>query len=195
MEPEPVHVSPCDGASVLQTRRLVLRPFGPDDAPWLQALMEIADVNTNTLIIPTPCPPGFAKEWIETAHRNAREGKAFTFAMRDADLRPMGAIFLVVNAPHAHAEMGYFLDPAFWNKGYCSEASEAMLRLAFGKLGLHRVFAVHFGSNPASGKVMKKVGMVYEGRRREHVRKCDVFLDLEQYAILRDEWWEKMGSA
>lgn len=176
----------------LKTPRLVLVPVRDVDASWLQTMMELREVNSTTLIIPTPCPQGFAQGWIETAHRNNLSGNSYTFAVMLGDV-PIGAIFLILNAAHAHAELGYFLEPSYWNRGYGSEASAAMLRFAFGDLHLNRVFAVYFSSNPASGRVMQKAGMVYEGCRRKHVRKCGVFFDLEQYGILRDEWREKAG--
>jgi [ribosomal protein S5]-alanine N-acetyltransferase len=177
----------------LTTPRLLLSPVRDVDAPWLQTMMELPEVHNTTLIIPTPCPKGFAQGWIDAAHRNNLAGTSYTFAVT-REAAPIGAIFLILNAAHAHAELGYFFGPAFWNKGYCSEAAAEMLRFAFSTLVLNRVFAVYISSNPASGKVMQKVGMVYEGCRRKHVRKCGVFFDLEQYGMLRDEWVQKAGS-
>ena len=179
----------------LTTRRLVLAPVNESDTSWLQTLMEKPDVNKNTLVVPTPCPQGFASEWVATAIENNRSGKTLTFAVRKGrTLQPIGGIFLIVNATHAHAELGYFFDPASWNNGYCTEAAREVLRFAFQRLALNRVFAVHFSSNPASGRVMSKIGMKYEGCRRKHVRKRNVFLDLEQYGVLRDEWSAVEGS-
>jgi len=54
-------------------------------------------------------------------------------------------------------------------------------------LKLHRIFAHHFLNNPASGRVLKKIGMKYEGRMREHVKKWGEFIDIDCYAILRSE--------
>ncbi len=54
-------------------------------------------------------------------------------------------------------------------------------------MGLHRVFAHHLARNPASGRVMVKAGMRYEGTLREHTRKTDVFEDLPVYGILAGE--------
>lgn len=179
----------------LKTHRLVLTPILDSDVPWLQELMKIPSVNTNTLIIPTPCPGDFAQGWVETAKMNMLSGKAYTFVVYIEEGHcPIGAIFLLINHAHSHAELGYFFDPVSWNKGYCSEASREMLQFAFRTLGLNRVFAVYFSSNPASGKVMKKVGMLYEGCRRKHIRKCDVSHDIEQYGILRDEWLQRVDS-
>jgi RimJ/RimL family protein N-acetyltransferase len=176
----------------LTTSRLVLAPVQDEDAGWLQSMMERPEVNGTTLVIPTPCPAGFAQGWLETARRNLRSGQSYTFAAR-RDQEPIGTIFLVLNPAHAHAELGYFFAPAHWNKGFGSEASAEMLRFAFHDLRLHRVFAVYLAGNPASGRIMQKIGMRYEGCRRQHVRKCGVFHDLEQYGILRDEWLRQAG--
>ena len=51
-----------------------------------------------------------------------------------------------------------------------------------------QMLAHHMTRNPASGNVMRKLGMTHEGRARQHAKKWDVFEDLELYGILRDEW-------
>jgi ribosomal-protein-alanine N-acetyltransferase len=60
--------------------------------------------------------------------------------------------------------------------------------LQFGELRLNRIFASHFGHNPASGRILEKIGMRHEGCRRQHYFKWDQFLDSELYGILRQEW-------
>ena len=55
-------------------------------------------------------------------------------------------------------------------------------------MGLNRIYAHHFVRNPASGRVMQKLGMTHEGRLRQHVRKWDAFEDLELYGILKSQW-------
>lgn len=55
-------------------------------------------------------------------------------------------------------------------------------------MGLHRIHAAHFPCNPASGRVMQKIGMTYEGCRRQHVRKWGQFEDTVQYGILKSDW-------
>ncbi len=63
-----------------------------------------------------------------------------------------------------------------------------MLEHGFSVLGLRRVFAVHFTGNPASGRVMRKLGMTHEGRLRQHDVKWGERVDLEVYGILPEEW-------
>ena len=84
--------------------------------------------------------------------------------------------------------MGYWVGAPYWGRGYCTEAARAILRYGFEELGLHRIHAQHFARNPASGRVMQKIGMVYEGRQHEHVRKWDRFEDSDLYGILASDW-------
>ena len=72
----------------------------------------------------------------------------------------------------------------FWNQGYCTEAARAVLAHAFEELGLHRVFAHCFSRNPSSGRVLEKIGMVHEGRLKEHILKWGKFESLDQYGIV-----------
>ena len=77
---------------------------------------------------------------------------------------------------------------ALWGQGFATEAAREILRYGFKTLGLHRIFASHFKHNSASGHILKKIGMKYEGCQREHLRKWDQFVDSELYGILRREW-------
>jgi RimJ/RimL family protein N-acetyltransferase len=100
----------------------------------------------------------------------------------------LGSIGLTFNAAHDHAEMGYWIALPHWGSGFCTEAARAVLAYAFDHRNLARVCAHHFGSNPASGRVMQKIGMKYEGTSRRHLKKWDRFEDAVWYGILRDEY-------
>lgn len=105
-----------------------------------------------------------------------------------SDGRQIGGIGLRIDSPHQHAELGYWIGVPYWGRGYATEAAREMLRYAFADLRLHRILASHFKHNPASGNVLRKLGMRYEGCQREHLRKWDRFVDSELYGILRREW-------
>jgi RimJ/RimL family protein N-acetyltransferase len=75
----------------------------------------------------------------------------------------------------------------YWGNGYATEAGQSVVRYGFEQIKLNRIFAHHFRHNPASGKVLRKLGMKYEGCMRQHVLKSGQFIDLELYAILREE--------
>jgi RimJ/RimL family protein N-acetyltransferase len=105
---------------------------------------------------------------------------------RDATL--LGAVGLRFEQAYAWAELGYWIGVRYWNKGYCTEAAQAVIDYAFAERGLNRVHARHFASNPASGRVMAKLGMTREGLLRQHVIKDDRYEDLVCYGLLRSEW-------
>lgn len=169
--------------------RLVLRPFSLQDAPTVQALAGAREVASTTLTIPHPYGDGVAEAWIETHAPAYDAGTLASFAVVEITPRQLvGAIGLSIRAAHERAELGYWIGVPFWNRGYATEAAAMALRFGFQELGLNRVFAQHLVRNPASGRVMQKVGMTYEGRLRRHVRRWGAFEDLDQYGILADEW-------
>ena len=100
----------------------------------------------------------------------------------------VGAVGLELQRDHDRAELGYWIGVPHRNRGYATEAARAVLGYAFETLGLHRVFAFHYSKNAASGRVLQKIGMTHEGRRRAHPLKWGEYLDNEVYGILRDEW-------
>ena len=95
---------------------------------------------------------------------------------------------LRIDQAHRRAELGYWIGTPFWGRGIATEAAKEMLRYGFEELRLHRIFAEHFAHNPASGRVLAKIGMKHEGCHRRHVLKWGEFVDAEQYGILREEW-------
>jgi ribosomal-protein-alanine N-acetyltransferase len=99
----------------------------------------------------------------------------------------VGAIGLGIEPEHSRAELGYWVGVPFWREGYATEAGREVVRYAFEELGLNRVYAFHFTRNPASGRVLEKIGMTHEGARRAHTLKGSEYLDNEAYGILRDE--------
>ena len=173
----------------LHSERLLLRTFTLDDAPSVRLLAGERDVASTTINIPHPYEEGMAEAWIGT-HRPAFErGEAAVFAVIDratGDL--VGAVGLTLAAAHERAELGYWIGKPFWGRGYATEAAAAILAYAFDVLGLNRVHATHLTRNPASGRVMQKVGMTHEGRSREHFKKWGAFEDVERYGILRREY-------
>ena len=159
----------------LETERLVLRPFEPGDAPRVKLLAGEREIAATTARIPHPYEEGMAEDWIAMHQEDFEKGVTINFA-------------ITLNRDHENAEMGYWIGKPYWNHGYCTEAARAVLHYAFAELRLNRVFAYHFSHNTASGRVMKKLGMRHEGRRRQHVKKWGQFIDSEMYGILRNEF-------
>jgi [ribosomal protein S5]-alanine N-acetyltransferase len=172
----------------LTTERLLLRPFTQADAPEVQRLAGEREIAATTASIPHPYPDGAAEAWIETHAGRFARGEAAAFAVtRRADGALLGVVGLEINGEMQRAELGYWIGKPYWNQGYCSEAAAAVVRFALVDLGLRRVFARHFSGNPASGRVMQKVGLRHEGTLRRHTLKWGGVHDLEMYGLLAGE--------
>lgn len=173
----------------LATRRLKLRPFQLTDAEDVVRLAGAREVADTTLHIPHPYRLEDAEDWISSTEIAFDRGDAVTFAItRRQGGELLGAVGIHLNRDHEYAEMGYWIGVPHWNQGYCTEAAARALTYGFGKLRLNRVQARHFSRNPASGRVMQKLGMQHEGTLRKVVKKWGQFEDLELYSILKNEW-------
>ncbi len=170
----------------LRTERLLLRPFIPQDAATVQQLARDRAIADTTLNIPHPYPDDLAAKWISAHAPRFRDGRGAIFAITLlADGSLVGSIGLVTHPTHNRAELGYWMGRPYWNQGYTTEAARAIIRYGFEDLGLNRIFAYHFRRNPASERVMQKIGMQSEGMLRQHVQKWGVYEDLGIYAILK----------
>jgi [ribosomal protein S5]-alanine N-acetyltransferase len=169
----------------LQSERLRIRPYSKADIPELVRLIGTREVAATTLRIAHPYTEQDARAFLDLAKEPDKLWLAVTLR---ADGRQIGGIGLRVELQHQHAELGYWLGVSYWSQGYATEAAREVLRYGFEDLALHRIFASHFKHNPASGKILKKLRMRYEGCQREHLRKWDQFVDSELYGILRREW-------
>ncbi len=83
-------------------------------------------------------------------------------------------------------EIGYWIARQRWGRGYATEAARAVLRIAH-TLGHRRIVAGHFVDNPASGKVLRKIGFLPTGRiAKRHSRGRDAWVDSVEYALDSD---------
>ncbi len=179
----------------LDTERLTLRPFIPYDAFDVERLAGAREVADTTLNIPHPYPHGGAAEWIRLHGPAWEDGTSATFAIVGKKTGALvGAISLIIKREHRRAELGYWIALDCWNRGYATEASRRVIDFGFEILGLHRIEARHFLRNPASGRVMEKLGMQKEGQERDWAIKWDRFETLAVYSILESEWRARPDS-
>ncbi len=179
----------------LTTERLVLRPFALDDADVVQRLAGAYEVALNTSI-PHPYPEGGAAAWIGGHQLRFDQGEEVHFAVT---LRQggqlIGAMGLTVEAFHRRGTLGYWIGVPYWGQGYATEAGRAVVAYGFREHSLLRIMATHYARNPASGRVMQKLGMTREGCMRRHVLRWGEPQDLVLYGILREEWQALSGVA
>jgi RimJ/RimL family protein N-acetyltransferase len=177
----------------LRTSRLILRPFEDADAPSVQRLAGAREVALNTLTVPHPYPDGVAEKWIESQRDEYEKGMLHNFAAVAGE-ELVGSIGFMMKGERI-AEIGYWIGVPYWGRGYASEAAAELIRHGFEDLGLERIYAGYYSRNGASGKVLQKLGMVYEGTLRRHVCKWGEFLDVVYYGLLRDEWLATRSTA
>lgn len=175
------------GIPTIETKRLRLRPFDPDDAEDVRRLAGDAQVAATTLRIPHPYPDGEAERWIGTHEDKFKKGAALLLAITLKEMNDLlGAVGLEISRLHEHAEIGYWIGVPYWGRGYATEAATAMLHFAFEQLNVHRVFAHHMLHNHASGRVLEKIGMAHEGVLREHILKDGRFIDVALVGMTRE---------
>lgn len=98
----------------------------------------------------------------------------------------------VVNmrAAHLSCELGWCIGRRFWNRGITSEAVAAVIKHLFNNAGFNRIAAHHFADNTASGRVMQKTGMTFEGisRQCDYMAKLGGFVDVACYAVCKSDY-------
>jgi ribosomal-protein-alanine N-acetyltransferase len=170
----------------LRTHRLLLRPFTLEDAPTVRRLAGNPAVAHTTQNIPHPYLEGMAEAWIQRHEPEFAQHERLTLAITTpAGL--VGAVGLGLEPQHRRAELGYWVGREYWGQGYATEAAIALLHFGFRTLALNRIQATHLTRNPASGRVMVKAGMQFEGVHRQHVWKEGRPEDIARYGILRSE--------
>lgn len=173
----------------LVTERLRLRPFADTDAGAMYAL------HTN---------PRVLRYWDAPAWKEPARAQRFFALCRQLESDGLGARVAIDrlddgrfigwcsvsgwNPDFRSAIHGFCLDDAAWGRGYATEAAGALLAWAFGSLDLHRVQSEVDTRNPASARVLEKLGFVREGTLREN---CIVDGDISDswvYGLLRRDW-------
>ena len=174
---------------VLETERLILRPFKQSDAEQVRKLADREEI-TLTTNLPYPYTLEIAKGWIKTHDPTFHQGRGVTYAITlKYTCELIGTISLMdITKNSNHARIGFWIGVPFWNNGYCTEAGRAVIEYGFVKRGLNRIYTGYMISNLASGRVLGKLGMKYEGTQRQHITKMGEYEDLVLVGLLRSEW-------
>ena len=173
----------------LKTERLHLRPYASEDAGDIQRYAGDYDVARMTTSIPYPYEDGMAEEWLARQAAAREQGDELVWAIELLEGSSLiGAIGITGRPEVEAAEMGYWIAKPHWGQGYATEAARAVISCGFDDLGLHRIYARHWTHNPASGRVMQKAGMTYEGTLRHSSRRFGEWKDVAFYSILQSEY-------
>ena len=159
------------GTITLQTERLTLRPFTMDDAADMYANWVTDPEVTRYLRWPPhdsiDVTNAILDEWI--AEYTKPDYYHWCIELR-AEHMAIGSIGLIsVGNETRSGEVGYALSRKYWNQGLATEALTAMIQYLINEVHFERIEAKHIAENKASGRVMEKAGMQYEGTLRKHL--------------------------
>lgn len=96
--------------------------------------------------------------------------------------------FFLVDTKNNFAEIEYCIGKQFQNKGLCTEATKAVIKYGFDKIGLHKIQICHKSVNLKSKRVIEKCGFVYEGTLRDYFYFNGEYIGRLYYSILEDEY-------
>ncbi len=177
------------GTKTITTSRLILRKFTVDDAQmmfnnWAN------DERVTKFLSWTPHKNIEGTKQCLQIWTNSYSNNNFYHWAIENDGQVIGSIGAVsVDEKNHLCEIGYCIGYDYWGKGITTEAMLAIIGFLFIEVGFHRIFAKHDVENPNSGKVMKKCGMIYEGRMRGHYLRHDgTYSDSIIYGIIIDDY-------
>lgn len=175
----------------LETARLNLRPFTPDDVVATHAIHSRSDV-VRYLYWDIRSEDD-VREMVERRMNNVRIEKENDSLVLAVERRDTGELIGDVvlhwnNEAHQQGEVGYVFHPGHHGQGFAREASAEMLRLGFEELKLHRIIARCDARNSASAALMKRLGMRHEATFVENEFVKGEWCDEAVYAVLRSEW-------
>ncbi len=174
---------------MLETSRLLIRGLIAEDAETVEKLAGVYEIAKTTLSIPHPYPKGGAIGWINSLKESEQAKRQVTFAIISKESNSLiGVIGFNLSMSFNRGEINYWIGKPYWGKGYATEAAQEMFRYGFNELGLNRIYAASFTSNPGSWKVMEKLGMKHEGTFKQHVKKGDEYIDLTYYGMVKEDY-------
>ena len=178
------------GTQSIETKRLLLRPFLESDAQamydnWASRPDNLLHVTWDAHESPEVTQQSIAR-WVEN-YQNLDFYK-WGICLKENPEQVLGDISVVDRDYTVNdCEVGYILSQDYWGQGLMTEALKAVLNYLLQDAGFNRVTARFVTANPASGRVMAKAGMSYEGTFRQAVLHKGQVKDFSVYGILKSD--------
>lgn len=178
------------GTRKLETERLILRKFTLGDSHYMfNNWASNPEVTKDLTWSPYDSIEGVTntlKSWI----KNYDNPNFYNWAIEEKDSNQViGNISVVSQDPKIQmVHIGYCLGQDWWGKGYMSEALKELIRFFFEEVGVNRIESRHSVNNPASGRVMEKAGLFYEGQSRETDLSNEGISDSKHYALVKSQY-------
>jgi len=178
------------GSRTIETERLILRKIRMEDAQDMFTNWACDPEVTRYLTWPAHARIETTRAIIDMWLQELKNEDCYRWCLELKDSgKVIGCIDVVQILPQIESAMvGYCMGKAWWNKGIMTEALIAVEHFLLQEVGFNRVEAYHHVDNPASGRVMEKSGMKFEGIRRQAEKNNQGELcDVASYAILKDD--------
>jgi len=156
-----------------RSERLFLRPAWPEDAAAIHAAIADEAVVRNLARVPWPYTEADAR-WFASQPQDERLPRCLITLPGAAGSEVIGAVSLFEK--DGSVNLGYWIAPRHWGQGYATEAARAMLTLARG-IGHRRIVAGHFLDNPASGRVLRRLGFRQTAERAGMASRYEIALE------------------
>lgn len=177
------------GTKTIETTRLTLRRLELSDAEMMFCNWTSDDKVTRFLRWDAHKLIDDTKNMIQQWVNNYQYDSTYYWGIYLKDGKMIGSIGITITSEYDFkGELGYKIGSRWWSQGYSSEAARAVIDYMFRNTDIERIDAYSSVENPASGKVMEKTGMHYEGLLRNYYRTRDGFHDCTLYGIVRNEW-------
>ncbi len=179
----------------LETPRLRLRPMRMSDSADFYDYARRPEVTVFLRWSPHSSEQ-YTKDYLRYIEQRYAMGEFYDWAVVEKESgRMIGTCgFTRFDFSHNAGEIGYVLNPDFHGKGYGTEAAQRVVRFGFEELGLHRIEAKFIQGNQASLRVMEKLGMRFEGYRRDGMWIKNSYRTIGVCAILEQDprLWERL---
>ena len=178
------------GTETIKTERLTLRRFEVTDADMMFNNWASDDEVTRYMRWQSYKSVDEAKTTLQTWVENYENDNYYHWGICLENNVMIGSIGVYIDSEHDHrAGLGYCIGRNWWNKGYMSEAVKAVIDYMYTNTDVQRLEAFHAIENPASGRVMHKAGMEWEGLARSKFKsRTGNFEDSDEYGITREMW-------
>ena len=185
------------GTKTITTKRLILRKFAINDTE--DVFMNWAnDIEVTRYLSWLPhgkldVTKNIINAWVE----DYKNPDTYNWGIELKNLgQVIGSISVIkFECKNLVCEIGYCLSKKYWNKGIMSEALKAVIGFLIDNVGVQRVYAYHNANNVASGKVMQKAGMQFEGKlRKYHLNREGALEDVNMYSMIDDDVLERKGA-
>lgn len=178
------------GTQRLETDRLILRRFVPEDADAMYENWASDEEVTRYLMWSAHSSREISRSVIEDWVSSYADERCYQWAvvLKDNGEKPIGSIGVVcMDEEISMAHIGYCIGRAWWRQGITSEALSAVMDFLFDTVEVNRIESKHDPRNPNSGRVMAKCGMKYEGTLRSSDWNNQGICDACYYGLLRNE--------